>query len=124
MPSCAGTYPSALVPSKYIWYIELCKYALVLRVQEARVSTFRLGKWILPIRNSIVQHQEATEVTVKILSQLMLSAEPCQVHEYCPQLLQNMGLELSCWGTFSVWLPGLEKAQGMGYRDFYTGGTL
>ena len=63
------TCPGALVLLNYISYTKSCKHALASGVQEARVSTFpfQWGKSSLPIRNSILQHQEATEVTVRTL---------------------------------------------------------
>ena len=49
---------------------------LVLGIWEERASTFQWGKWSAPIRNSILQHREATEVTMKALLQFKLTGEP------------------------------------------------
>ena len=80
-------FPGTHFPLTYIQYTKLHRHALVLRVQEARASAFWWGKWGPPIRNSILQYWEATEVTVKIIHQLMLTGEAYQVCEYCPQPL-------------------------------------
>ena len=83
---------------KDIQYTESYKHVLMYQYQEAKTSVLQWHNWSPPIRNSILQHQESTEVTTKILYQLMLTSEPCQFHENCLQLLHIYNRD----GTFCL----------------------